>query len=334
MNDTIFDHDADSRLNIYDVQVKNLFNLLERFNLTHNEAKVYLFLGKYGTQTAIVISRTMKIPRTETYDLLMRLQRKGIVQTIIGHPTRYDAVPFRDATKTLLDSDQQRINALKRDIEESAKSWDEIPNFAIDNPTKEARLQNLQGKHVVVGRIDEMCKKAKELLVLGSEKDFVMFYHSGILDRLTRPDLKIRVLTSCSDKTMHMFSTLDKSKIKQIPQKSIETFGFIVKDDDEAIFFIKNEENDAQEQLALSTDSIGMINNLKMSFDLIWSTQNTLGDKAEAKNSNQDYEFKLKEMQQQNLILQEINDYLQKAGDKTDKKPLTAKSVSKKSKNQ
>ena len=125
----------------------------------------------------------------------------------------------------------------------------------------------------------------------------------------------------------------NKAKIKQIPEKSIETFGFIVKDNDEAIFFIKNEENEAQDQLALSTDSIGMINNLKMSFDLIWSNQNNISDKGNtAKKSNQDYEFKLKEMQQQNLILQEINDYLQKATDNPNKKVITAKSMSKKSK--
>lgn len=177
-----------------------------------------------------------------------------------------------------------------------------------------------------------MCKKAKELLVLGTERDFIMFYHSGILDLLARSNLQFRILSSCSDKTIHIFSDLNQEKIKIIPEKSIETFGFIVKDDDEAIFFIKNEANDALDLMALSTDSISIINTLKMSFNLLWSSRkNIFINNHTLKNkTRQEYEFKLKEIEQQNLILREINDYLQKTSNTIKMKSIKSKPVSRK----
>lgn len=77
-------------------------------------------------RAAIVISKTLKIPRTETYNVLHHLQQKGLVTTIVGHPSRYEALSFSEATKTLLDSERQRMISLQRDVEESAKSWDQI----------------------------------------------------------------------------------------------------------------------------------------------------------------------------------------------------------------
>lgn len=208
----------------------------------------------------------------------------------------------------------------------------DFPDFAISSVIRDTKLQTLQGKHVIAGKINEMCKKAKELLVLGTERDFIMFYHSGILDLLARSNLQFRISSSCSDKTMHIFSDLNQEKIKIIPEKSIETFGFIVKDDDEAIFFIKNEANDALDLMALSTDSISIINTLKMSFNLLWSSRkNIFINNHTLKNkTRQEYEFKLKEIEQQNLILREINDYLQKTSNTIKMKSIKSKPVSRK----
>ena len=40
---------------------------LEKFGLTVNQSKVYLFLGKNGIKTVTEINQALKLSRTETY---------------------------------------------------------------------------------------------------------------------------------------------------------------------------------------------------------------------------------------------------------------------------
>jgi len=47
-----------------------------------------------------------------------------------------------------------------------------------------------------------------------------------------------------------------------------KTFGFLIKDCEEILFFIKNNEN--EEMLAVWTDSKTMINSMKLLFNMIW----------------------------------------------------------------
>src|SRR2546423_10865026 len=47
---------------------------LLKFGLSSNQAKVYIFLGKYGANTAPDVSKSLEIPRTETYHILNTLQ--------------------------------------------------------------------------------------------------------------------------------------------------------------------------------------------------------------------------------------------------------------------
>ena len=49
-----------------DNPISQLNQMLIRYDLTPNQAKVYLFLSKIGIKTASEISKALRIPRTET----------------------------------------------------------------------------------------------------------------------------------------------------------------------------------------------------------------------------------------------------------------------------
>ncbi len=66
-----------------DNPINQLNQMLIRYDMTPNQAKVYLFLSKIGIKTASEISKALKIPRTETYHLLATLQQKRIVFSIL-----------------------------------------------------------------------------------------------------------------------------------------------------------------------------------------------------------------------------------------------------------
>jgi len=86
---------------------------LEKFGLTANQSKVYLFLGKNGTKTATEVFQALKLPRTETYQILSSLQSKGIVSAIIGHPVKFTAIEISEAISSIINSEKQKIGKTK-----------------------------------------------------------------------------------------------------------------------------------------------------------------------------------------------------------------------------
>jgi sugar-specific transcriptional regulator TrmB len=85
-----------------DSPIQELTRMLVRYDLTPNQAKVYLFLSKIGVKTASDISKSLKIPRTETYHLLSTLQQKGIIFSVFGKPTKFNAVGLEESLEILL----------------------------------------------------------------------------------------------------------------------------------------------------------------------------------------------------------------------------------------
>ena len=51
-----------------------------------------------------------------------------------------------------------------------------------------------------------------EMLLLGSEKDFLKLYHSDFLEPFEKSKQKFRILSSCSDKTTYIFDELERKR--------------------------------------------------------------------------------------------------------------------------
>src|SRR6267378_7464775 len=75
----------------YETLLEKLKNELSQFGLTANQSKVFLFLEKYGPSTATQVSKTLKVPRTETYHILTHLKNKGIVSAKLENPIKFYA---------------------------------------------------------------------------------------------------------------------------------------------------------------------------------------------------------------------------------------------------
>jgi len=79
------------------------------FTLTLNEVKVLLYLDKFGSKTAIEISRNLQMPRTETYHLLSTLQNKGLVLASFGHPVKFSSISLNKATSKLITTGSEQF---------------------------------------------------------------------------------------------------------------------------------------------------------------------------------------------------------------------------------
>src|SRR5690349_8063318 len=98
---TLFDATTATALTAHKLTLDKLREDLSKFGLTSNQAKVYIFLGKYGSKTAPEVCKALKLPRTETYHLLTTLQNRGIVAATFQYPIRFSALPLDKAVWAL-----------------------------------------------------------------------------------------------------------------------------------------------------------------------------------------------------------------------------------------
>src|SRR5690242_20863803 len=72
----------------YTLQLERVKTELQKFGVSPNQAKVYIYLGKYGPKTAPEVFKALDLPRTETYYILNTLQNHGIITSALTSPDR------------------------------------------------------------------------------------------------------------------------------------------------------------------------------------------------------------------------------------------------------
>jgi len=185
---------------------ENFFKRLEKFGLTKNQSKVYLYLSKNGPHSANELTKLLKLPRTETYHLLTMLQNKGIVLGKFGKPNKFDSLPFEKTISILVNNEKIRITELTKQSDELTNLWEKIPSTHVNaEELFDNRFQVLKGMNPILGKIKQITQTAQnEILILGSENDFLKFYHTDFFE-ITKSKANLKMLISCSDKTKLKF---------------------------------------------------------------------------------------------------------------------------------
>jgi sugar-specific transcriptional regulator TrmB len=302
--------------------IHELNRMLVRYDLTPNQAKVYLFLSKIGIKTASEISKALKIPRTETYHLLSTLQQKGIIFSVFGKPTKFNSAGLEESLEILLNNERNRISELEAGKESLIKLWNIIPKYGEDDGnSQENKFQSLQGRNSILVKLEQMIKESKEnILVLGTDADFKRFYFTEFTELLNKTKSELRILTDHQTDMPNIFESINPKKVKEIDDKNREDFCFIIKDDSEVIFFISN--NKVKDMLAVWTDSKAFVTTLKSLFSLMWKKSHHI-DETDAESllgSEITYEHRLREIEQEKMILSYLKENFKMLGDENSKK--------------
>ncbi|MBM2818989.1 MAG: Transcriptional regulator, TrmB [Nitrosarchaeum sp.] len=290
---------------VSDNTINELNKLLLKYGLTQNQAKVFLYLSKIGIKTASEISKSLDIPRTETYRLLDNLQEKGILFSIFGKPTQFKVVEINESIKILVGSEKNRIKELETGADNIIKLWNSVTKYA-ENKEKidENKFQTLQGRNSILVKLEQMVKESSEsILVLGTELDFKKFYHTDFIELLQKTKSDLKVLSDYNKDKHHIFEDIPAKRIKKLEDVNRENFCFIIKDDNEVIFFISNSE--LKEKLAIWTDSKAFVITLRSLFNLLWTKSHYVDESNihSVLEGEITFEHRLREIEQEKIIL-------------------------------
>jgi len=172
------------------VNKSDVVEQLKDFGLTSYEAKAYVALAGLGPSEPKRIAEDARIPYPSAYTALKTLRSKGWVELVVKKPVTYRAK--KPATVKAMVSSK---------IEGTFK---ELQRIYRTEPTEEAELvYTLRGSEMVLAKIYEMLRGAKESLVLvapamGLEDANIMELLAEAVDR----GVKVRAI--CDENAQHL----------------------------------------------------------------------------------------------------------------------------------
>lgn len=271
-NLAIFDSEPGSHMYESRMKFEKIKSELLKFGLTQNQAKVYMYLGKYGPKTAPDVFKALGLPRTETYYIINTLQNRGIVTAELSIPTRYSALTIEKTLSILIDAEKEKINTLTKQQDEISELWNEIPATVIEtNDDEKEKIQMLQGAPQIFTKISNMINNAKqEILILGSIKDLSKFYHSNIFDILPNSILNIKIIFSPAHILPEFVDKIDKRRMRLMPTSKADNQCFVLKDNREILMFLRNTTHPSNDIFAVWSDSKPLIDAMHNLFEYSW----------------------------------------------------------------
>ena len=270
---TVFDSDSDTSMYKYKAGLDKIQSELMKFGLSPTQAKVFIFLGKYGTKSAPDISRALELPRTETYHVVNSLQSMGLVTAELDHPTKYSALDLRKAIASLVKQEQQRIDSLAEKEDDLAELWETIPFFAVKtDQSKQEKMQLLQGSGPITNKIKDMIGGCVgDFKIYCSRPDASRFYHSDILELLENSPAESQMILTPSMDIPDFLSSKNPQDVRIIP-KNTEKKCFLISDSKEVLIFLRNVSHPSHRVFACWSDSESLVDMMTSLFELSWES--------------------------------------------------------------
>src|SRR6056297_3003573 len=133
--------------------------LLQQLGLKEYEAKCFVGLSRLAKGTAKQLSEITDVPRTRVYDAVRMLEAQGLVEVQHSSPQQFRAVPLEEATETLRDQYEARVERLQNALE-----MVEIVDTDDDAPIQQ--VWALTGRAAIENRTNDLIGDATDEVVL------------------------------------------------------------------------------------------------------------------------------------------------------------------------
>jgi len=144
--------------------LEEAIELLQQLGLKEYEARCFVGLSRLETGTAKQLSEMTEVPRTRVYDAIRVLEAQGLVEIHHSSPQRFRAVSISEATETLRDQYEARVERLQ-----SALNTIEVVETDDESPVQQ--VWSMVGQEAIENRTNGLITDANDevVLVLGDQ---------------------------------------------------------------------------------------------------------------------------------------------------------------------
>tara|TARA_Y100000310_G_scaffold343295_1_gene450223 strand:- start:49 stop:789 length:741 start_codon:yes stop_codon:yes gene_type:complete len=192
--------------------------ILEKIGLTNAESRVYLTLLRIGKSTIGEIIKEAKVSNSKVYDILDRLNKKGLVGKVIENNRRTFEAKDPSRLKELIDLRKEEIN----EVEEILPELEELRKFA--EPVQEAEiLQGVKGIKTFTEMILEKMEKGDTFYIMGAPKEsseLLGAYFREWHERRVKKGVKCKILYNhdFSDEWVTMRKKTPLTEVRILPK--------------------------------------------------------------------------------------------------------------------
>jgi sugar-specific transcriptional regulator TrmB len=134
-------------------------DVLQQLGLKEYEARCFVGLSRLSTGTAKKLSEVTGVPRTRVYDAIRALEMHGLVEVQHSSPQQFRSVPLEEATETLFDQYQARIERLNDALEP-------MERVDAEEQSPVQQVWTLSGRDPIENRVTTMISEATDEVVL------------------------------------------------------------------------------------------------------------------------------------------------------------------------
>ncbi|RCU44192.1 TrmB family transcriptional regulator [Haloplanus salinus] len=144
--------------------LEEAIEVLQQLGLKEYEARCFVGLSRLHTGTAKQLSEMTEVPRTRVYDAIRVLEAQGLVEIQHSSPQQFRAVPLDEATETLRDQYEDRVERLH-------DALDTVEVVEADDETTIQQVWAMSGRDAIENRTDQLIEDAagEVVLVVGDE---------------------------------------------------------------------------------------------------------------------------------------------------------------------
>ncbi len=270
---------------------ETITRVLTSSTLTEKEAEVYIFLAKHDAIKAVEIAKLMGKDKSQTYQILKKLQAKGFVESTTEFPTYFAAVPFENVINSIIGAKQKEVASIQ-------KSKKEFLDYLKQKHKAESGLflekfMVIKGDKEIYSRISKMILDAKhELLAATTVSGLLRADRFGVFDVAFNHPLKsqihYRFITELSEQNLKTMKDLLKRASKtnfrlktRNPDLSLNLLPrMVARDGEEVLFYITPRTNNAEkDDVCLWTNCKSLIQAFTVVFEGLWTNSSDITEK-------------------------------------------------------
>jgi sugar-specific transcriptional regulator TrmB len=254
--------------------------MLSDFGLTFNQAKVYIAIAQLGIASVSQVSKLSKVRREDIYRILPKLEKMGLIERILGRPTKIRATPVEEALSTLIKREQDIFNkklsglmAEKDAFLKHFKVYGMKPIFK----REEAHFALISQREMIVNKGLSMVKNVeKEIDIITSRDRFIKVFtdHSELFKEITEKGVRVRIILDIAEYEDSILRILKKYRFStSLDLKFTEqpSSHYVIVDHKEALI-ATSIERPIGENLYLWTDDDNLVGLLQKNFEAMWQT--------------------------------------------------------------